>query len=471
MNKFIIALCFGIVFSSCSSSKKTQNTIAHKDLPSSYNDQRNVALTRINRNTFLNDSILNNLIDSAFIYNTDLQMAFQKIEMAKSNLQFYKGKLNPEVNFNLSSGIRRFGLYTMDGAGNSSTDILPNKRVPVNLPDFFTGFQANWEVDFRGRLSNQKKAAYSKLLSTEEGIKYIKTNLVTEIATRYYELIGFDKELEIIKATITKQKEALEYVKAQKDAGKTNELAVLQFSGQLQNLLMLELEIQQQILRTENSLNILVGRFPQTIQRNKESLYLANIQLEKGLPSDLLNFRPDIKAAELNLNAAKLDVKAAKAAFLPSFNILSGIGFQAFNTNYLFRTPESMAFNLLGGLVAPLVNKSAIKANFNAANANEIEALSMYQQKIINGYVEVVNEFAELNNLSAINAIAVKKNEETNLAVENALSLYKSARVPYLDVIVAQQNALQSNIELINIAKRKKITALNVYRSIGGGWE
>lgn len=471
MKKFIFPLGLIIALSACSGNKQIQNTIAFKELPLSYPDKPNESISQISRNIFLNDPILTNLIDTAFIYNNDLQMAFQRIEMAKSNLQYYKGKLNPEINININGGVRRFGLYTMDGAGNSTTDIIPNKRVPANLPDIFTGFQANWEVDFRGKLSNQKKAAYAKLLSTDEGIKYIKTNLVTEISTRYYELIALDKELETIKETITKQKEALEYVKAQKDAGKTNELAVLQFSGQLQNLLMLELEIQQQVLRTENSLNILIGRFPQYIQRNKESLYESNAILYKGLPSDLLSNRPDIKAAELILNAAKFDVKAAKAAFLPSFNIVSGIGFQAFNSSYLFRTPESMAFSLLGGLVAPLVNKSAIKANFNAANANEVEALSYYQQKIINGYVEVVNEFAEFKNLSAIDIIAKKKNEDNNLAVDNALALFKSARVPYLDVIIAQQNALQSNIELINIAKRKKITSLNLYKSIGGGWQ
>ena len=123
------------------------------------------------------DTILTNLIDTAFIYNNDLQMAFQRIEMAKANLQYFKGKLNPEINMSINGGVRRFGLYTMDGAGNSTTDILPNKRVPVNLPDIFTGFQANWEVDFRGKLNNQKKAAYAKLLSTDEGIKYIKKKI------------------------------------------------------------------------------------------------------------------------------------------------------------------------------------------------------------------------------------------------------------------------------------------------------
>ena len=471
MKKLIFLFTLTILLAACSINKQAQKVIAYKQLPTSYVNQTNDSITQIKRKDYLNDRFLADLIDTAFVYNNDLQIAFQKIEMAKSNFQFYKGKLNPELNANLNGGVRKFGLYTMDGAGNSTTDITPNNRVPVNLPDIFAGFQANWEVDFRGKLSNQKKAAYDKLLSSEEGIKYIKINLVTAIAKWYYELIALDKELEIVNETINKQKEALAYVKAQKDAGKTNELAVLQFNGQLQSLLILELELQQQINKTENGLNYMIGRFPQKIERNKESLYQANTILNKGLPSDLLNYRPDIKAAELNLNAARLDVKAAKAAFLPSFNIVSSIGLQAFNSAYLLTTPESMAYNLLGGIAAPLINKSAIKANFNQANANEIEALSNYQQKIINGYVEVVNEFGELNNLSAITTIAKNKNEKNSLAVENALDLYKSARVPYLDVIIAQQNALQSNLELINIAKRKKITALNVYKSIGGGWE
>jgi outer membrane protein TolC len=201
------------VFAACTSNKQIQNTIAYKELPLAYADQSSESISQISRNVFLNDTILTNLIDTAFIYNNDLQMAFQRIEMAKANLQYFKGKLNPEINISINGGVRRFGLYTMDGAGNSTTDILPNKRVPVNLPDIFTGFQANWEVDFRGKLNNQKKAAYAKLLSTDEGIKYIKTNLVTEIASRYYELIALDKELETIKETITKQKEALELEK------------------------------------------------------------------------------------------------------------------------------------------------------------------------------------------------------------------------------------------------------------------
>lgn len=464
---YILLIAF---LAGCTSGQQMQTSIAYKPLPLLYEGKTDTSYRRISRADFLNDTLLLQLIDSALVYNSDLQMAFQKIEMSKASLLYQKGKLSPELNFGLAGGVRRFGLYTMDGAGNSTTDITPNQRVPINLPDLNLGFQANWEIDFRGKLANQKNAAYQKMLASEEGLKYIQTNLVVEIASGYYELVALDKELDIIKETVVKQNEALEYVKAQKEAGKANELAVLQFSGQLYTLSILEQEVQQQMVRTENKLNYLAGRFPRAVNRSSQTLYRQSPVLQKGLPSDLLKNRPDIRSAALLVSAAKLDLRAANAAFLPGFTIVSGIGFQAFNPTYLFRIPESIAFNLIGGLVAPVVNKTAIQANFNLAKSAEIEALANYQQKIINGFVEVVNEYAEVENLNKIDTIAAKKNSDNQLAVESALALYKSARVPYLDVIISQQNALQSSIERINIAKRKKIAALNLYKSLGGGW-
>lgn len=157
MKKLIFLFTLTILLAACSINKQAQKVIAYKQLPASYVNQTNDSITQIKRKDYLNDRFLADLIDTAFVYNNDLQIAFQKIEMAKSNFQFYKGKLNPELNANLNGGVRKFGLYTMDGAGNSTTDITPNNRVPVNLPDIFAGFQANWEVDFRGKLSNQKK--------------------------------------------------------------------------------------------------------------------------------------------------------------------------------------------------------------------------------------------------------------------------------------------------------------------------
>lgn len=453
---------------SCAVPKSLNQDLSNKPLPASYQNVDNDSLTKISLTQYFKDSFLLNLIDSAMVYNNDIQMAYQKVEMAKSILQYNKGNLLPQVSLATNGGVRRFGLYTMDGAGNSTTDIAAGKKVPVDLPDLYLGLQSSWEVDFRGKLTNQKKSALSKLLATEEGLKYVKTNIIAEVAFVYYNLIALDQELDIIAATTNKQKEALEYVKAQKEAGKSNELAVLQFSAQLHSLNMLELEVRQQMSRTENQLNFLVGQFPQQIKRDKNGLNTSNTLIHKGVPSDLLTNRPDIQMASLQLEAMRFDVKAAKAAFFPSINVTSGLGFQAFNSAYLFKSPESIAYTFLGGLIAPLVNKSAIKSTFSYAKASEIEALATYQQKILNGFVEVTNGVNEVKSLEEIQKIAIKKNDENINAVESALSLYKSARVPYLDVIISQQNALQSNLELVDIGRRIKLANINLYKSIGG---
>ena len=452
----------------CTVPRLMQKEISKKALPIAYQFIDTADLSKFSVRQNFKDNLSLDLIDSAMVYNNDVQIAYQKVEMAKSILQFNKGNLLPQVSFTTSGGIRRFGLYTMDGAGNSTTEITTGTKVPVDLPDLYMGLQTSWEVDFRGKLTNQKKSALTKLLASEEGLKYVKTNMVSEVAFAYYNLIALDQELDIIVATTNKQNEALEYVKAQKEAGKSNELAVLKFSAELHGLNMLEMEVRQQINKAENQLNFLVGQFPQKIKRNKNGLNTPNTLLHSGLPSDMLTNRPDIQMASLQLQAMKFDVNAAKAAFLPSFNITSGIGFQAFNSAYLFKSPESIAYTFLGGLIAPLVNKSAIKSTFNYAKANEIEALALYQQKVLNGFIEVTNSVSEVESLEQIHKIAIKKNNENTNAVESALSLYKSARVPYLDVIISQQNALKSNLELVDITRRIKLANINLYKSIGG---
>lgn len=440
-------------------------------IPQSYNDSNDTSkVDLVNWKTFFSDPLLQQLIDTALLNNNDLKIAYQNIETARSGVQFTQGAMLPQVSAGPFAAIRRYGLYTMDGAGNISTQILPGKIVPINLPDFYLGLQSNWEVDFRGKLKNQHKAAYTRFLQSMEGVKYIKSNLIAEIVIAYYELLSLDYELEMIKATKVKQAEALEFIIAQKDAGKGNELAVKQFTAEQINLDILENEIIQQSLLQENKINFLLGRFPQKISRNQQTLFEKLPDLAAGVPSQLLQNRPDVKMAELNLAAAKFDLSSARAAFFPSFTINSGLGFQAFNGKYLFKAPESIAYTLLGNVVAPLVNRSAIISNFNFAKANQLEALYKYQQSILSAFVEVLNQLNEIHYQEKIKKLTFDKNLQYQQSIQTSLDLYKSARASYLDVLLSQQNALQSNIDLINATKQSMILKVKLYKSLGGGW-
>lgn len=470
--KYIVHI---ILLATCLTSCIPTQTAKHtstKPAPNSYSigsDSTNVAT--ISWKEYFSDKNLVNLIDTALINNYDVLVALQRIEAASAGVQFSKGMLLPSVSAGGVTAIRRYGLYTMDGAGNITTDILPGQIVPVNLPDYFVALQTSWEADITGKLRNRKKAAVARYLSSVEGKNWLITNLVAEVASTYYELQALDNELEIIRENISLQEKVLAIVIIQRESGAANELAVQQFQAQLLNTKSLEVEIAQQIIEVENQINFLLGRYPQPIARDR-TIPTQSIpsHIQTGVPSDLLRNRPDIKQAELELLAANADVKAARAAFYPSLNIAGGLGFQAFKTNLLFTTPQSFVFSLVGGLSAPLVNRSAIKAHFRGASANQVESLYNYQKSILNGYVEVFNQ---LNNINNLQRIFTFRNEEVivlSQAIETSNELFRTGRATYLEVLLTQQAALNARLDFIDVRKRQLLSNVNIYKALGGGW-
>lgn len=452
---------------------KTLNTnlsITEKKIPTSFSTSTDtVSIATINWRQYFADAELVKLIDTALAGNIDLQIALQRIEVSRAMAKMAKGALLPTLDANVNYLQRKFGYYTMDDAGNRTTEITPGQIIPTHLPDYFVGFQANWEIDIWGKLRNKRKSAFANYLSSIEGTNFVISNLVADVGIAYYELVALDNELEIIRQTIQRQQEALEIIKLQKETGRANELAVQQFQAQLLNSQAMEFETKQQISEQENLINFLLGRYPQTIERSKEVLFQEMPQqFSSGIPSQLLSNRPDIREAEFQVQASKFDLKAAKAAFYPNLNIMAGLGFQAFNPEFLFTTPASLAYSVLGSLAAPLVNRSALKAQFNTAKADQLTAMYNYQKAILNGYVEVMNELSNIENLKQINTLKNQQSEVLTSSVDVSTELYKSAKANYLEVLLAQQNSLQTQLELINISKRQRIASVNIYKALGG---
>jgi len=441
-------------------------------LPAAYDDRTDSAnVATLDWRVYFSDPLLVQLVDSAMVRNLDLRMALQRVEVARAGARFARGEQLPTVGANVSAAQRRYGLYTMDGAGNISTEILPGQVVPIDLPDYYLALQASWEVDIWGRLRNQRKAAMARYMASHEARHMVMTNLVADVAVAYYELVALDNELEIIRETVTKQREALEVVIQQKEAGRSNELAVQQFEAQMLGTQSLEKVFQQRVLETENLINFLLGRYPQPIARGSGALQAPMpADLSVGLPPQLLRNRPDIRVAEYELLATRFDLKAARAAFYPKLNLTAGYGFQSFNTDLLFETPSSIAYQMVGGLAAPLINRNALKARFAAASAQQLEAMHGYQQRILGGYVEVVNELNDLRNLRE--AMELKRQQSGTLqrSVDTSRELYRSAKANYIEVLLAQQNALQANIELVEMSKRQRFAMIDLYKALGGGW-
>ncbi len=442
-----------------------------KPMPASFdNSSDTISSATINWKQYFSDKNLTSLIDTALINNWDIQIALQRIQQAQSNVLFTAGALKPFVNGGAATGIRKFGTYTMDGAGNKTTDIYNGKIIPTHLPDYFVGLQATWEIDAWGKLKNRKKAATARFLSSVEGRNVVITNLVAEIAITWYELLGLDQTLKIIDETIVLQENALAIVKVQKEAAAANDLAVKQFEAQLLNLRGARLQTLQQIAEAESKINLLSGKYPQPISR--DTSFFANtipVSLKLGIPTALLQNRPDIRQAELELIASKADVMAAKAAFYPSVNISATIGLQAFKPNLLVAS-SSVAYSLLGSLTAPFINRSAIKADFNFANATQLEALFNYQKSIVTAYVEVYNEMLRIKNLQQVFELKATEVDVLTQSIRTSSLLFRTGRANYLEVLFTQQNALQAKLQLIETKKNQFLSAVNMYKALGGGW-
>lgn len=470
--KIIILAISAVIISSCGVPKIA--TLAEKVLvPESFNSNKDTINTANAKwNVFFQDKNLTALIDVALQRNQELLITLQEVEIAKNDIRIKKGAFLPSVGLRTGAGVEKVGRYTSQGAGDATTEIMPGHEFPEPLGDFKVAAVANWEVDIWKKLRNSKKAAISRYLSTVEGKNFVITNLVGEVASSYYELIALDNQLEIIKQNIELQSNALEIVKIQKESTKATELGVQKFQAEVYDSKSKEFEILQAITETENRINFLLGRFPQIINRQKTNfLSLVPSVINVGIPSQLLSNRPDIKQAEQELKAAKLDIKVAKAEFYPSLGISAGVGLNAFKPQYLATMPESLLYNLIGDIASPLINRNAIKAEFLSANSRQIQALFNYEKTVLNAFLEVSNQVAKISNLDKSYNLKFQRVEALRKSIDASNDLFKSARVDYFEVLMTQRDVLEARLELVETKKAQLNTMVEVYRSLGGGWK
>jgi outer membrane protein TolC len=195
------------------------------------------------------------------------------------------------------------------------------------------------------------------------------------------------------------------------------------------------------------------------------------MRVSTGIPSQLLANRPDIRKAELELQAAKLDVRVARAEFLPSFGITAAVGFQAFKPSFLTNFPESLIFSLAGDLMTPLINKNAIKAEFGMASARQVQSMYNYERTIVGAYAEVATQMSKISNLEKSYDLKSRQVAALTRSIDISNDLFKSARADYLEVLTTQRDVLEARLELVETKKQQLNAAVSIYKGLGGGWK
>lgn len=415
--------------------------------------------------TFFADPDLRRLIAEALANNQALNIQLQEIILSQNNVAALRGEYLPKVDAVVGAGLEKPGEFTAPGVSHAA------HGLPSPLPDLRFGFVASWETDVWSRFRSARQAAALRYEATIQERNFLVTEIVAEIADSYYDLVALDLELEILDRNIGLQTDALEIVKLKKAAARDTELGVQRFQAEVQKNQGRRFTLDQQRIVVENRINFLVGRFPRPVARNTANFMAASpAEVATGLPSDLLENRPDVKAAELRLAAAEFDTKSAKARFYPSLRLDAGVGYASFNPAHLVDTPQSLAANLAGNLMAPLLNRAAIKADYRSANARQIQAVFDYERSILQAYTDVYNQLTAISNLRQRYEQLSRQVDTLHAATEVAKALYQSAHVDYYEVLMTVRDSLEAEMDLVEAKKGQMQAVVSIYQALGGGW-
>jgi len=469
---YIAAGWIALIFAGCNLPSNIVKRDEHTATPDAFKAEQDTTNTaKVKWKDYFTDPYLAQLIDTALSNNQELNIVLQEINIAQNEVTARTGAYLPFLNVGGNAGVEKTARYTRSGAVEANTEIAAGKEFPDPLPNYMVGATVSWELDIWKKLRNAKKSAVHRYLASIEGKNFMVTNLIAEIASSYYELMALDNQLIILKQNIEIQQNALEIVKLEKQAAKVTELAVRRFEAEVLKNQSRIFYIQQAIVVTENRVNFLVGRFPQPVLRNSQTFAdLIPTTIHEGIPSQLLANRPDIRQAEQELAAAKLDVKSARANFYPSLLITAGAGFQAFNSQYLFTTPQSLIYTLAGDLVAPLINRKAIKAAYYSANSKQIQDVYNYERTILNAYIEVANQLSNINNLESSYNLKTQQVQALVQSIDISTGLFRSARADYMEVLLTQRDALEARFELVETKMLQLHATVSIYQALGGGW-
>lgn len=415
---------------------------------------------------FFESTALRALIDQAVANNQELNIRLQELVVAQAEVMARTGDYLPRVGAQVGAGIEKVGRYTAQGASDEANG------VPKNLGNLTFGLVGSWEADIWHKLHDAKKAAHLRYLATVEGQRFVVTQIVAEIARSYYELLAVDRRLDILAKSIKIQEDTLAMVKLEKLAARVTELAVQRFEAELMQYKSRVFRLQQERIQVENKINFLVGRYPQPIPRDAAD-FQEPPQLAKGagLPAELLENRTDVLQAERALQAAQLDVKVAKKAFFPALTLDAAVGYRAFNPAHLITTPASLFYDAAGGLIAPLLNRRAITAQYETANAKQVQAVLQYEQAILRAFTEVANELSAVSNWQDTRTLLDGQVKVLSQAVDISAVLFQSARAEYIEVLTTRRDYLEAQLELVEVNRRTFAAVVNVYQALGGGWK
>jgi NodT family efflux transporter outer membrane factor (OMF) lipoprotein len=461
---FILLL---VVFTACKVSKDIVTPAA--ELPA---DFRNAVTADTNSigdikwKNFFTDVSLQRLINNAIAKNYDMQLAVKNIAAAQLLLKQTKWSYLPDARLQLTANSNRPSDNSLNGL--SAKSFLGTTHVE----DYSANISLSWEADIWGKIKNQRAGALAGYLQTEEARKAIQTNIVASVSQGFYNLLMLDAQIGIAQKNIALNDSTLRIIRLQYDAGQVTSLAVEQAEAQRLTASALVPQLEKNIAIQENALSILAGELPNRIQRNI-TLNQVSISdsLSTGVPANMVSRRPDVKSYELALARANAQVGITKANMYPTLSITAGGGLNSFKATNWFNVPASLFGVVSGGIVQPLFQKKQLTTAYEIAKVEREKSVIEFRQSVLYAVGEVSDALVRIEKLKTEQSIAATRVSTLQKAIATSNMLFSSGMANYLEVITAQANVLQSELELAAITREQLSAKVELYRSLGGGWK
>ncbi|OPY81164.1 MAG: Outer membrane protein OprM precursor [Syntrophorhabdus sp. PtaU1.Bin153] len=456
----IIVLLVALLLAACAIGPDYKRPVI--DTPQSWRIDEKEAMDLANTAWWeqFNDPVLNDLIETSLKENTDLKIAAARVEEYVGRYWVGRSSLFPQIYASGDAGRQRL----------SERGITPVPSSVKNPSTLYEGyFSGSWEIDIWGRLRRLKEAARADLLSTEEGRRSVILTLVSSVANGYVNLRDLDKQLEVAERTAKSRETSYKLFKLRFEGGLISELELSQVKSEYELALSRIPSIQKQIGFQENALSVLLGMNPGPIPRGRSIDELSLPTVPAGLPSDLLERRPDIRQAEQDLVAANARIGAAKALYFPTISLTGLFGWSSTDLSMLFSEP-SQTWSWAGTFVAPVFTGGAVTGNYMAAKAVQQQALFQYQKAIQTAFSEVNNSLIDQNRTREQLSSQQQQVGTLRDYARVARLRYDEGYTSYIEVLDAERSLFDAELSYTQTQGVLFQSLVNLYKAMGGGW-
>ncbi len=413
--------------------------------------------------SLFSDTVLQRMIAEGLGENLDLRVAMERMTEAKENLLQAKAALLPTLSGNLSANPVKQSAAALD---------IPPAYIgsyQLTTTTYTASLSTSWEADIWGKLRSSKRSYFAAFLESDAARRVIQTQLIADIAGYYYQLLAYDAQLAITQQTVRNRLDDVSTMKALMENGLATGAAVVQSDANRASAEVLLPDIKLSIQENENALSILLGRVPGEIKRSSIAKQVPFSDLQAGVPSKLLQNRPDVQQAEFAFRAAFENVNVARTYFYPQLTITAQGGYSNLTIKDFFI--NSIFYNIVGGLTEPIFNQRQNKTRLHVAQAQQREAFWAYEKTLLTAGAEVSNSFLVYQ--TALDKQRTRADQIRSLeqAVDFTKELLKySSATNYTDVLTSEQSLLSAQLNGVNDRLQQLQAVVNLYKALGGGW-